>query len=41
MMVIWLARIFEVMFFIGIAGCLVTIVLSWFSIVWEELTSKN
>ena len=40
-MVIWLARIFEVMFFTGIAGCLVTIVLSWFSIVGEELTSKN
>ena len=37
----WLARLFDVLFFAGVAGCLVTIVLSWYSIFKEEFTSKD
>jgi hypothetical protein len=33
---IWLVRIIELLFFSGIAGCVVTIVLSWYSIVKEK-----
>jgi hypothetical protein len=33
----FLVRIIEVMFFCGIAGCSVTIVLSWYSIFRDEL----
>jgi hypothetical protein len=39
-MVIWLARIFEWMFFAGVVGCLLTIVLSWYSIFKDELKSN-
>jgi hypothetical protein len=38
---IWLMRILEVVFFTGIAGCLVTIVVSWYSIVKDEFTSDE
>jgi hypothetical protein len=36
---IWLMRILEVVFFVGVAGCLVTIVVSWYSIFKDEFTS--
>ncbi len=39
-MLIWLVRIIEVLFFGGIAGCVVTIVTSWYSI-FKELTSSD
>jgi hypothetical protein len=38
---IWLIRTAELTFFIGIAGCLVTIALSWFLIFKEEFASKE
>jgi hypothetical protein len=38
---IWLIRLFEVLFFTGVAGCSVTIVLSWYLIFKEEFTSKD
>jgi hypothetical protein len=28
-------RLFEVLFFVGIAGCVVTVVVSWYSILKE------
>jgi hypothetical protein len=34
-------HVVEAVFFTGIAGCVVTIVLSWYSIFKEELTSKK
>ena len=36
-----LIRVFEVLFFGGVAGCLVTIAMSWFSIFKEEFGSKK
>jgi hypothetical protein len=39
MLLICLVRIIEVMFFGGIAGCVVTIVASWYSILKDEFTS--
>jgi hypothetical protein len=40
-MLIWLVRIIELLFFGGVAGSVVTILLSWYLIFKEELTSKN
>ena len=40
MLVIFLVRIVEVVFFTGVAGCVVTIVASWYSIFKEEFTSE-
>jgi hypothetical protein len=40
MILIFLVRIIEVLFFTGIAGCAVTIVASWYSIFKEEFTSE-
>lgn len=37
---IWLVRIIELLFFGGVAGCVVTIVLSWYSI-FKELTLND
>jgi hypothetical protein len=37
----WVVRLFELLFFAGIAGCSVTIVLSWYSIFKEEFASKD
>jgi hypothetical protein len=34
---IGIMRIFEVLFFVGIAGCVVTIAMSWYLIFKEEL----
>jgi hypothetical protein len=34
-------RVFEVLFFGGVAGCLITISMSWYSIFKEEFGSKN
>ena len=36
---ILLVRIAELMFFSGVAGCVVTIVLSWYSIFKDEFAS--
>jgi hypothetical protein len=33
----FLVRVIELMFFTGVAGCVVTIVLSWYSIFKDEL----
>jgi hypothetical protein len=38
---IWIVRIIEVLFFGGVAGCVVTIVASWYLIFKEEFTSKD
>jgi hypothetical protein len=38
---IWLVRIIELLFFSGIAGCVVTIMLSWYLIFKEEFTSED
>jgi hypothetical protein len=38
---IWVVRMLELLFFGGVAGCLVTILLSWYSIFKEEFTSKD
>ena len=38
---IGLMRILEVVFFTGVAGCLVTIALSWYSIFKDEFTSDE
>jgi hypothetical protein len=35
---IGIMRIFEVVFFTGIAGCVVTILVSWYLIFKEEMT---
>lgn len=39
MLLIFLVRIIELMFFSGIAGCVVTIVASWYSIFKDEFTT--
>jgi hypothetical protein len=39
MLLICLVRIIEVLFFSGVAGCVVTIVWSWYSIFKDEFTS--
>jgi hypothetical protein len=41
MLLIWLVRIIELLFFTGIAGRVVTIVASWYLIFKEEFTSKD
>ncbi len=41
MILIWLVRVIELVFFTGVAGCVVTIVASWYSIFKEEFTSNN
>ena len=41
MLLIGLARIIELLFFSGIAGSVLTIVLSWYLIFKEEFTSEN
>jgi hypothetical protein len=41
MLLIWLVRIVELVFFAGVAGCVVTIALSWYSICKEEFTSNK
>jgi hypothetical protein len=41
MLLIWLVRIIELLFFTRIAGCVVTIVASWYLIFKEEFTSKD
>ena len=41
MLLIWLVRIIELVFFGGIAGCLMTIIASWRSIFKEEFPSKD
>ncbi|HET6220377.1 MAG TPA: hypothetical protein VFE27_25330 [Acidobacteriaceae bacterium] len=38
---IGIMRIFEIVFFAGTAGCVVTILMSWYSIVKDEFTSKR
>jgi hypothetical protein len=40
MLLRWLVRIIELLFFSGVAGCVVTIVLSWYSIL-KELTANE
>jgi hypothetical protein len=39
MLLILLVRIIEILFFGGIAGCVVTIVASWYSIFKDEFTT--
>lgn len=34
-------RFFEIIFFIGMVGCVVTIVLSWYSIAKEEFRAES
>lgn len=41
MLLIWLVRIIEVLFFGGIAGCVVTIAMSWYLIFKEEFMSND
>jgi hypothetical protein len=41
MLLIWLVRIIELLFFGGIAGYVVTIVMSWYLIFREEFTSND
>jgi hypothetical protein len=36
-----MVRAFEVLFFTGITGCIVMIVMSWYSIFKDELTSNS
>lgn len=38
---VWLVRIIELLFFGGVAGFVVTIVLSWYSIFKDELMSND
>ena len=38
---IGIMRMFEILFFIGIAGCAVTILASWYLIFKEELTPES
>jgi hypothetical protein len=38
---IGIMRIFEVLFFVGIAGCVVTIAMSWYLIFKEELKGRD
>jgi hypothetical protein len=40
-LLIWLVRIIELLFFSGVAGSVLTIVLSWYVIFKEEFTSEN
>ena len=40
MLLIGLVRVVELVFFAGVAGCVVTIVASWYSIFKEEFTSE-
>jgi hypothetical protein len=40
MILIFLVRMIEVLFFTGVAGCVVTIVASWYLIFKEEFTSE-
>jgi hypothetical protein len=40
MILIFLVRIVELVFFTGVAGCAVTIVASWYKIFKEEFTSE-
>jgi hypothetical protein len=41
MLLIWVVRIIELVFFTEAAGCVVTIVASWYSILKDEFTSET